>query len=150
MASPYLEALARRVLVFDGALGTEFMAKELDDEAFGGAAYHGCHEALVLKSPHIVTYMHEQYLEAGCDVLETDSFTASRLKLEVRARRRNGDVNSARPAGPRGGRDKFSTPAWPRFVAGALGPPGCVCRPIGALEDHVRQAESSIASRPCT
>src|SRR5271170_6246282 len=80
-ASPYLEALGRRVLVFDGALGTEFMARELDEEAFGGAAYLGCHEALVLSSPHVVSWMHEQYLEAGSDVIETDSFTASRLKL---------------------------------------------------------------------
>src|SRR5471032_1754292 len=82
MESTYLDALARRVLIFDGALGTEFMARELDDAAFGGAAYHGCNEALVLSSPALVTRIHESYLAAGCDVLETDSFTASRLKLD--------------------------------------------------------------------
>jgi 5-methyltetrahydrofolate--homocysteine methyltransferase len=125
MHSPYLEALARRVLVFDGALGTEFMARELDEAAFGGAAYHGCHEALVLKSPHLVSLMHEQYLEAGCDVVETDSFTASRLKLDeygLGAETAAINVGAARLA--REAADRFSTPERPRFVAGALGPTG--------------------------
>ena len=125
MASHYLEALAQRVLVFDGAMGTEFMARELDDAAFGGAAYHGCNEALVLNSPHIVTYIHEQYLEAGCDVLETDSFTASRLKLDeygLGAETPAINFGAARLA--REAADRFSTPERPRFVAGALGPTG--------------------------
>ncbi|MGA2395025.1 MAG: methionine synthase [Candidatus Lustribacter sp.] len=125
MTSPYLEALARRVLVFDGALGTEFMARELDEGAFGGAAYHGCHEALVLNSPHLVTAMHEQYLEAGCDVLETDSFTASRLKLdEYGLGAETAAINYGAARLAREAADRFSTPDRPRFVAGALGPTG--------------------------
>ena len=125
VTSHYLEALARRVLVFDGALGTEFMARELDDDAFGGAAHHGCHEELVLTSPHVVTYMHEQYLEAGCDVVETDSFTASRLKLdEYGLGSETAAINYGAARLAREAADRFSTPAWPRFVAGALGPTG--------------------------
>src|SRR5665213_602030 len=125
MASPYLEALARRVLVFDGALGTEFMARELDDAAFGGAAHHGCHEALVRSSPHLVTRMHEEYLEAGCDVLETDSFTGSRLKLdEFGLGEHTVAINYGAARLAREAADRFATPAWPRFVAGALGPTG--------------------------
>ena len=50
-ASPYLQALAERVLVFDGAMGTQLMALELAPEEFGGAQYHGCNEALVLTAP---------------------------------------------------------------------------------------------------
>jgi 5-methyltetrahydrofolate--homocysteine methyltransferase len=124
-SSPYLDALARRVLVFDGGLGTEMMALELDDAAFGGAAHHGCNEALVLFSPDVVRRIHERYFEAGADVVETDSFTASRLKLDeygLGARTVELNVNAARLA--RAAADRYSTPEWPRFVAGSLGPTG--------------------------
>jgi 5-methyltetrahydrofolate--homocysteine methyltransferase len=125
MDSPYLDALARRVLIFDGALGTEFMARELDDAAFGGAAYHGCNEALVLSSPDLVTRVHESYLAAGSDVLETDSFTASRLKLdEYGLGEKTVDINFTAARLAREAADRYSTPEWPRFVAGALGPTG--------------------------
>jgi 5-methyltetrahydrofolate--homocysteine methyltransferase len=125
MASTYLDALARRVLVFDGALGTEFMAGDLDDAAFGGAAHHGCNEALVLSSPHLVTAVHERYLAAGCDVVETDSFTASRLKLDEYGLGEHTEaINYGAARLAREAADRFATPAWPRFVAGALGPTG--------------------------
>ena len=77
-----MKALAERVLVFDGAMGTQIMALELDDAAFGGPQYHGCNEVLVLSRPDVVAGIHSAFLEAGADVLETDSFTASRLKLD--------------------------------------------------------------------
>ena len=80
--SDYLSCLRERVLVFDGAMGPQLMDLELTPEDFGGARYQGCNEALVLFRPDIVQRIHEQYLEAGADVLETDSFTASRLKLD--------------------------------------------------------------------
>ena len=123
--SRYLDALARRVLIFDGGLGTEMMALELDDAAFGGPAQHGCNEALVLFSPEVVRRLHERYFEAGCDVVETDSFTASRLKLDeygLGARTVELNLTAARIA--REVADRFSTPSWPRFVAGSLGPTG--------------------------
>jgi len=78
----YLQLLGERVLVFDGAMGTQIMALELTAEDFGGVRYQGCNEALVLTRPDIVREIHEKYLEAGADVLETDTFTASRLKLD--------------------------------------------------------------------
>jgi 5-methyltetrahydrofolate--homocysteine methyltransferase len=123
--SPYLDALAQRVLIFDGGLGTELMALELGNDAFGGAARHGCNEALVLFSPEVISRVHERYFEAGADVVETDSFTASRLKLDeygLGDRTVELNVNSARLA--RAMADRFSTPEWPRFVAGSLGPTG--------------------------
>jgi 5-methyltetrahydrofolate--homocysteine methyltransferase len=125
MASSYLDALARRVLIFDGALGTEFMARELDDAAFGGAAYHGCNEALVLSSPGLVTSIHEQYLAVGCDVIETDSFMASRLKLaEYGLGERTVEINQTAARLAREAADRFATSEHPRFVAGGLGPTG--------------------------
>ncbi len=120
-----MKALAERVLVFDGAMGTQIMALELDDAAFGGAPYHGCNEALVLSRPDVVAGIHLSYLEAGADVLETDSFTASRLKLdEYGLGERTVEVNRRAAEIARDCADRFATPSQPRFVAGSLGPTG--------------------------
>jgi 5-methyltetrahydrofolate--homocysteine methyltransferase len=121
---PYLAELAKRVLVFDGAMGTQIMARELTPEAYGGAAFHGCNEAIVLSRPDIVEYVHQAYLEAGADVLETDTFTASRLKLdEYGLGDRVGEINRTAVAIARACVDRVR---WlrPRFVAGAMGPTG--------------------------
>ena len=100
----YLAALRERVLLIDGAMGTQLMARDLTDADFGGAAHHGCNEALVLTRPDLIEQIHREFLAAGADVLETDSFTASRLKLAVpptRTRPRNVRVSSpARSARP--------------------------------------------------
>ena len=122
---PYLAALAERVLVFDGAMGTELMAMNLTDDDFGGARYHGCNEALVLTRPDTIRRVHEAYLEAGADVVETDSFTASRLKLdEYDLGAKTAAINHAAARIAREACDAFSTPEKPLFVAGALGPTG--------------------------
>ena len=121
----YLEALAERVLVFDGAMGTALMAMHLDDAAYGGTPYHGCNEAIVLSRPDLIAAVHESYLEAGADVLETDTFTASRLKLdEYGLGERVADVNRRAAEIARAAADKHSTGARPRYVAGSLGPTG--------------------------
>jgi len=123
--APYLEALDRRVLVFDGAMGTQLMALELDDAAFGGTAQRGCFEALNLSRPQTITAIHEGYLLAGADVIETNSFTASRLKLgEFGIGDRTVEVNRTAAALARAAADRYATPDHPRFVAGALGPTG--------------------------
>ena len=120
-----MKALAERVLVFDGAMGTQIMALELDDAAFGGAPYHGCNEALVLSRPDVVAEIHSAYLEAGADVLETDSFTASRLKLdEYGLGEKTIEINRRSAEIARDCADRYATPARPRFVAGSLGPTG--------------------------
>ncbi|MGH7684298.1 MAG: homocysteine S-methyltransferase family protein, partial [Vulcanimicrobiaceae bacterium] len=125
MSSQYMKALAERVLVFDGAMGTQIMALELDDAAFGGPQYHGCNEALVLSRPDVVAAIHTAYLEAGADVLETDSFTASRLKLEEYGLgEKTLDVNRRSAEIARECADRFNTAKHPRFVAGSLGPTG--------------------------
>ena len=114
---PYLAALADRVLVFDGAMGTQIMARELAPEAYGGPALHGCNEAVVLSRPDVVEYIHRAYVEAGADVIETDTFTASRLKLdEYGLGERVGEINRAAAW--------IARSCQPRFVAGAMGPTG--------------------------
>src|SRR5665213_1314940 len=121
----FLSALRERVLLFDGAMGTQLMALHLSDDDFGGAAHHGCNEALVLTRPDVIEQIHRDYFAAGADVVETDSFTASRLKLDeygLGAQTRAINVASAEIA--RRAADAYSTPQQPRFVAGSLGPTG--------------------------
>ena len=121
----YLAALHDRVLVFDGAMGTELMALELTGGDFGGDRYHGCNEALVLSRPDVIRRVHDAYLAAGADVVETDSFTASRLKLdEYGLGAKTADINRDAARIAREACDAFSTPEKPRFVAGSLGPTG--------------------------
>jgi 5-methyltetrahydrofolate--homocysteine methyltransferase len=121
----YLDALSERVLVFDGAMGTELMAMHLSDADFGGTSLHGCNEALVLSRPDLIAAVHDAYLEAGADVLETDTFTASRLKLdEYGIGARVADVNRGAAELARASADRYSAQSRPRFVAGSLGPTG--------------------------
>jgi 5-methyltetrahydrofolate--homocysteine methyltransferase len=123
--SEYLRLLEERVLLFDGAMGTQLMALELSPEDFGGALHLGCNEALVLTRPEIVASIHESYLAAGADVVETDTFTGSRLKLDEYAlgeQTREINLHAAQIA--RRACDAFSTPEQPRFVAGSMGPTG--------------------------
>ena len=123
--STYLEQLRERVLVFDGAMGTQLMALELSAEDFGGAQYHGCNEALVLTRPDVIRSIHVSYLRAGADVVETDTFTASRLKLdEYGLGDRVAEVNRNAAVLAREACDAVGTPERPRFVAGSMGPTG--------------------------
>jgi len=121
----YLAALRERVLLVDGAMGTQLMARELTDDDFGGASRHGCNEALVLTRPDLIEQIHREFLAAGADVLETDSFTASRLKLdEYGLGAQTREINLAAAQIARRAADDYATPERPRFVAGSLGPTG--------------------------
>ncbi|MBV8345904.1 MAG: methionine synthase [Candidatus Eremiobacteraeota bacterium] len=123
--SEYLRLLRERVLIYDGAMGTQLMELDLSDDDFGGAAYRGCNEALVLTRPDVVRGIHEAYLAAGADVVETDSFTGSRLKLdEYGLGARTRDINLRAASLAREACDAFSSTRHPRFVAGSMGPTG--------------------------
>ena len=122
---PYLQALDSRVLVYDGAMGTNIQRHNPTPEDFGGKALEGCNDNLVLTRPDIIQSIHESFLAVGCDVVETCTFqsTPHRLRewgLEDKTRELN--VQAARLA--RAACDKYSTPEWPRFVAGSMGPTG--------------------------
>jgi 5-methyltetrahydrofolate--homocysteine methyltransferase len=125
LKSPYLEALAKRVLVYDGAMGTNIQLHNPTADDFGGKALEGCNDNLVLTRPDIIQSIHESFLAVGCDVVETCTFqsTPHRLKewgLEDKTRELN--VNAARLA--RAACDKYATAERPRFVAGSIGPTG--------------------------
>ena len=123
--SKFLEALAQRVLIYDGAMGTNIQRYQLTAEDYGGQATEGCNEYLVLTKPSVIEEIHSGFLEAGCDVLESDSFTASRLKLDeygLGALTHEINLTAARLA--RRLADSYSTPGQPRFVAGSIGPTG--------------------------
>src|SRR6266478_7733009 len=123
--SKFLDALAQRVLIYDGAMGTNIQSYPLGAQDYGGQATEGCNEYLVLTKPSVIEEIHTGFLEAGCDVLETDSFTGSRLKLDeygLGALTREINVKAAQLA--RRLADRYATPQQPRFVAGSIGPTG--------------------------
>ncbi len=123
--SDYLRLLGERVLIFDGAMGTQLMALDLSAEDFGGESYRGCNEALVLTRPELVRGIHQSYLAAGADVVETDTFTASRLKLEEYSLGdQTREINLRAAAIAREACDAFASTQRPRFVAGSMGPTG--------------------------
>ncbi len=120
-----LDAIARRVLVFDGAMGTSLQAAEPSVADFGGPELEGWMDGLVLNAPRIVEGVHRSFLEAGCDVVETCSFQASRLRLaEWGQAERTRELNQAAAALARRLCDEYSTAEQPRFVAGSMGPSG--------------------------
>lgn len=121
----YLGLLKQRVLIFDGAMGTQLMALDLQPADFGGERYQGCYEALVLSRPDAIRDIHTAYLKAGADVVETDSFTASRLKLdEFGLGEKTYEINHRAAQLAREACDAIETPDRPRFVAGSMGPTG--------------------------
>ncbi|MDQ3555903.1 MAG: homocysteine S-methyltransferase family protein, partial [Gemmatimonadota bacterium] len=124
-ASPYLAALRGRVLVFDGAMGTSIQGFDLAPRDFGGEALEGCNDYLVVSRPDVIEAIHASFLEAGADVLETDTFRSNRLTLgEYGLAERVREINVAAALLARGVADRFATPERPRFVAGSIGPSG--------------------------
>ncbi|MGH9151717.1 MAG: methionine synthase [Acidimicrobiales bacterium] len=75
-AASYLDAARERVVVFDGATGTNLQLRELTADDFGGPALEGCNEALVATRPQVVADLHRSFFEVGVDVVETDTFGA--------------------------------------------------------------------------
>jgi 5-methyltetrahydrofolate--homocysteine methyltransferase len=123
--SQYLNALRRRVLVYDGAMGTSIQARDLTAEDFGGPELDGCNDHLVLSRPEVIESIHASFLEVGCDVVETDTFRANRLTLrEYGLEAKVLELNRAAATIARRAADRFATPERPRFVAGSIGPSG--------------------------
>src|SRR5438445_9971893 len=78
--------LAERIVVLDGATGTYIQGRDLIARDFGGPEYEGCNEHLVLTRPDVIREMHEGYLAAGADIVETDTFGATPVVLAESAR----------------------------------------------------------------
>src|SRR5690606_18930347 len=130
-AERYLrEAMQRRIVILDGAMGTMIQQFKLAETDFRGERFadhptdlRGDNELLSITRPDVIRSIHEQYLEAGADIIETNTFGATTIAqadygLQVFAAEMN--LASARLA--REAADRFATPGRPRFVAGALGP----------------------------
>src|SRR5262245_55755491 len=126
MTSRFLEALRERVLFFDGGMGTQLQARELSADDFGGKRWEGCNDYLTLTRPDVVEAIHAAYFEAGADVVETDTFQASRTRLEEWGlAEKTVELNRAAAAAARRVADRFqSKDGRPRFVAGSMGPSG--------------------------
>ncbi len=118
MARDYLQALRKKVVVYDGGMGATLEQFELTAEDYGGLQGK-CHEALVLNRPDVIEGVHASMLEAGAEVVETDTFQASRLKLDewgladytVEVNTKAAEI-ARKAAGEQ------------RFVAGSIGPTG--------------------------
>jgi 5-methyltetrahydrofolate--homocysteine methyltransferase len=119
-----LMSLAReRVLIFDGAMGTQIHSLDLADEAFGGIP--DCPEMLNLHSPESLELIHSRFYRAGADIVETNSFGASTITLsEFGLQDRTHEINviSAQIARRVARRFSAENPDKPRFVSGSLGP----------------------------
>ncbi|TJY44590.1 methionine synthase [Cohnella pontilimi] len=120
---PLQEALKQKILVLDGAMGTMIQQADLHAADFGGEELEGCNEMLVLTRPDVISGIHEAYLSAGSDIIETNTFGATSVVLaeyDIPDKAREINLAAARLA--REACDKYSTPDKPRYAAGALGP----------------------------
>ncbi len=126
MTSLFLERLHHRdrpVLVFDGAMGTNLQVQNLTAADFGGPEYEGCNEYLVHTKPEAVAKVHRDFLAAGADVIETDTFGATSIVLaEYDLADQAYYLNKTAAALAKRVTAEFSTPEKPRFVAGSIGP----------------------------
>ena len=119
----FREAIERRVLVFDGAMGTQIQAEGLKAAEYGGQ--EGANDLLTLTRPDLIEAIHGRYFAAGCDVVETNTFGSSRLKLdEYGLGHRTYELNFRAAIHARRAADRHATPDRPRFVAGSIGPTG--------------------------
>jgi len=109
------------VLVADGAMGTMLQAADLALDDFDG--HEGCNEVLNATRPEVVRRVHEEYLEAGADLVETNSFGANLANLgEYGIEHRIFELSEASARLARAAADEYSTAEWPRFVLGSIGP----------------------------
>jgi 5-methyltetrahydrofolate--homocysteine methyltransferase len=122
----YLDALEKKVLVFDGAMGTSLQLQNLTAEDFGGEQYNGCNDYLVISRPEAVEKVHRSFLDVGVDVLETDTFRSNRLTMaEYNLQDRIIEINVAAASLARKLADEYTAKTGqPRFVAGSIGPSG--------------------------
>ncbi len=122
-ANDYLQALRERVVVFDGATGTNLQLLGLGPDDFGGPDLEGCNEILVETRPDAITQLHRSFYEVGSDVVETDTFGSTSVVLaEYGLADRARELNRIAAELACAVRDEFATADRPRWVAGSIGP----------------------------
>lgn len=117
------DQMAKKILILDGAMGTMIQRLSLTAEDFGGEELEGCNEQLVLTRPDVIRDIHVAYLEAGADIIETNTFGATSVVLaEYGLAHKASEINRAAARLAIEAAREYSTPDWPRYVAGAMGP----------------------------
>jgi 5-methyltetrahydrofolate--homocysteine methyltransferase len=113
----------QRILVLDGAMGTSIQAVELGPDDFGGIDYEGCNEYLCITHPEIIASIHKGFLDAGADIIETNSFGSTSVVLaEYGLAQQARHLNREAAYIARRVADEASNPEKTRFVAGSMGP----------------------------
>jgi 5-methyltetrahydrofolate--homocysteine methyltransferase len=115
--------LEKKILIIDGAMGTMIQQADLSAADFGGDELEGCNEMLCLTKPDLIRSIHEAYFAAGADIVETNTFGSTSVVLaeyDIPHLARELNLVAAKLA--KEAAMKYSTPSWPRFVAGAMGP----------------------------
>ena len=132
MATTLYEQLEKRILLLDGGFGTMVQGYGLQEEDYRGERFRdwpvllkGCNDLLALTRPEIVGEIHRKYLQAGADIIETDSFNANAVSLaDYRMEGLAYEISKAAAETARRAADEFTArnPHKPRFVAGSMGP----------------------------
>ena len=128
--SKLLDALQQRILILDGAMGTMIQRYRLDERAYRGSQFadhprdlKGANDLLSLTQPQVIEEIHRAYLEAGADIIETNTFNAQAISMaDYGLEAQVYDMNLAAARLARKAVDDYSTPEQPRFVAGSIGP----------------------------
>ena len=130
MSQKILDAAQQRILVLDGAMGTMIQRHTLEEEHFRGDRFTDWHtdlkgnnDLLSLTQPEIICDIHRAYLEAGADIIETNTFNSTQVsQADYQMETISREINIASALLARKAADEFATPERPRFVAGILGP----------------------------
>ncbi len=118
-----LDTLRERIVVFDGAMGTNLQVQNLSLDDFGGLRFEGCNENLLVTRPDAVENVHSAFLEVGCDVIETNSFNGTPVDFaEYDIGDKAYDMNILAAQLAKRVAADYSTKAQPRWVAGSMGP----------------------------
>ena len=119
----FLDTLRERVVVFDGATGTNLQNRDLGADDFGGPALEGCNEVLAVTRPAVIAELHRSFFEVGVDAVETDTFGAFPVVLaEYGLASRTFELNEAAARIAKEVASGYSTPDRPRWVVGSIGP----------------------------
>ena len=129
------EALKQRILILDGATGTMIQRHKLDETSYRGERFadwpsdlKGNNDLLAITQPEIIYGIHELYLDAGADIIETNTFNATRVAMaDYDMQDLSYEINVAATALARKAADSFSSDDRPRYVAGVLGPTNRTC-----------------------
>jgi 5-methyltetrahydrofolate--homocysteine methyltransferase len=120
---PFLDTLRERVVIFDGATGTNLQRRDLSADDFGGPALEGCNEILAVTRPHVIEELHRSFFDVGVDAVETDTFGAFPVVLaEYGIADRTFELNQAAARIAKDVASGYSTPDRPRWVVGSIGP----------------------------